>query len=213
MVRPFVPAINKLLSSSAPSRSRLSLPGIPHRIGWILVAVGLIVTVLTPQFGPGLGKSIGKEISDRAYSPYNVYLSLGIIALLYLAYAERSRASFWRVTAIMLTETALHGLIKVITWSGFHLFPRPSGSSGGFPSGHAAAVCALAYLLTERWPKLAFLWYGIAAIVGWARWASGAHYPYQVVSGAILGLIVAVTLAHRFPEKAEAMPAYEGPSR
>jgi membrane-associated phospholipid phosphatase len=195
-----------LPSPDSPPRQRLPLPHLPHLTGWVLVIIGLIVTSLTPRFGPGFWKNIGTEISDRVYSPYNVFLTFGIIALLYLAYAERSRASFLRVTVIMLTETALYGLIKTVAWSGFHLFPRPSGSSGGFPSGHTAAVCALAYLLTERWPKLAILWYGAAAVVGWARWASGAHYPYQVVGGAILGLAVAVTLSRRFPERAAEAP-------
>jgi membrane-associated phospholipid phosphatase len=188
-----------LLSPAPPLRPRL-LPNRHHGLGWILVVVGLIVTFLTPKFGAGFWKDVGSAISDKPYSPYNLYLSIGIITLLYLAYAERSRASFLRVTVVMLTETAIYGLIKTVTWYGFHLFPRPSGSSGGFPSGHTAAVCALAYLLTERWPRLAFLWYSAAAVVGWARWTSGAHYPYQVVGGAILGLAVAVSLAHRFPE-------------
>ncbi|MES2461551.1 MAG: phosphatase PAP2 family protein [Armatimonadota bacterium] len=190
-------------SPASPPRPRLLPPGRPHGLGWAVVVIGLIVTLLTPKFGAGLWKDIGSAISDKPYSPYNLFLSIGIISLLYLAYAERSKASFLRVTLVMVTETALYGLIKSVTWFGFHLFPRPSGTSGGFPSGHTAAVCALAYLLTERWPKLAFLWYSAAAIVGWARWTSGAHYPYQVVGGAILGLTVAVALAHRFPEKQE----------
>lgn len=169
-----------------------------HRFGWLLVAVGLIVTILTPRFDSGLWKDVGRGISG---APYNIFLAFGIVSLLYLAYAAHSKASFLRVTVVMITETALYGLIKAITWFGFHLFPRPSGHDGGFPSGHTAAVCALAYLLTERWPKLAILWYGLAALVGWSRWTSGAHYPYQVIAGAILGLTVAVTLAHRFPER------------
>ncbi len=177
---------------------RLLPPTRHHSLGWVLLVIGLIVTFLTPQFGEGFWKTLGSTISG---SVYNSFLALGIVSLLYLAYAARSRASFLRVTVVMVTETALYLLIKGVTWFGFHLLPRPSGSSGGFPSGHTAAVCALAYLLTERWPRLSFLWYGAAAVVGWSRWTSGAHYPYQVVGGAILGLAVAVTLAHRFPEK------------
>jgi membrane-associated phospholipid phosphatase len=187
-----------LLSPDSQPRPRLLPPNRHHSLGWIVIVLGLIVTFLTPQFGEGQWKDLGSTISGSAY---NSFLALGIVSLLYLAYAAHSRASFLRVTVVMLTETALYGLIKSVTWFGFHLFPRPSGSSGGFPSGHTAAVCALAYLLTERWPKLAFVWYGAAAVVGWARWTSGAHYPYQVVGGAILGLAVAVTLAHRFPEE------------
>ena len=182
----------------SPASSPQRFPHRHHATGWVLVVVGLIVTVLTPKFDSGFWKDLGAGISG---TPYNVFLALGIIALLYLAYAARSKASLLRVTVVMLTETALYGLIKGITWFGFHALPRPSGHDGGYPSGHTAAVCALAYLLTERWPKLGFLWYSLAALVGWSRWASGAHYPYQVVAGAMLGLAVAVILAHRFPER------------
>ena len=194
----FSPCGTNLLTS--PDSSSKLPPHRRHGLGWILVVVGLIVTILTPKFDSGFWKDLGAGISG---TPYNVFLAFGIVALLYLAYAARSKASFLRVTVVMLTETALYGLIKGITWLGFHALPRPSGHDGGFPSGHTAAVCALAYLLTERWPKLSFLWYSLAALVGWSRWASGAHYPYQVVAGAILGLAVAVTLAHRFPEPAD----------
>jgi len=174
-----------------------------HGSGWALVLFGLIITVLTPRLETGFWHELGRGISDRPLSPYNIYLTLGILALLYLAYAARSRASFWRVTAVMLTETGVYLLIKLVTWKIFHLFPRPSHGDGGFPSGHTAAACALAYLLTERWPRLAPLWYAVAAAVGWARWASGAHYPYQVIGGAILGLTCGVMLAHRFPERSQ----------
>ncbi|MBC8104032.1 MAG: phosphatase PAP2 family protein [Cytophagales bacterium] len=189
---------HQLLSSSNPDPLLRPFPPARHHwLGWGLILAGLVVTALTPRFEPGFWKDLGAEISGK---PYNAFLALGIVALLYLAYAARSRASFLRVTVVMLTETALYGLIKAVTWFGFHAFARPSGRDGGFPSGHTAAVCALAYLLTERWPKLAPLWYAAAAAVGWSRWSSGAHYPYQVVAGAILGLTVAVVLAHRFPE-------------
>jgi membrane-associated phospholipid phosphatase len=176
------------------------MPHSRHRTGWGIILVALVVTGLTPRFNEGAWREMGRVISEKPWAPYNIYLTLGILALLYVAYASRSRAAALRVTAVMLVETALYGLIKLITWRGFHLFPRPSGSDGGFPSGHTAAVCALAYLLTERWPKAAPLWYGIAALVGWARWTAGAHYPYQVVAGAILGLTVALVLSPRFPD-------------
>jgi membrane-associated phospholipid phosphatase len=187
---------------SPPDRRRSSFPLRRHHFpGWILVLAGLIVTLLTPRLTSGFWHELGRAITDRPYSPYNDFLILSITILLYLAYAARSRAAFYRVAAVLGVETALFLLIKGVTWFGFHRFPRPSGHDGGFPSGHTAAACALAYLLTERWPKLAPVWYAFAALVGWARWASGAHYPYQVVAGAILGLAVAVTLAHRFPER------------
>ena len=178
-----------------------------HHAGWLVLIAALIATILTPRLNNGAWHELGRGISEKALSPYNLYLTVGIIALLYVAYAARSRAAALRVTVVMIAETALYGLIKLITWKGLHLFPRPSHGDGGFPSGHTAAVCALAYLLTERWPRLAPLWYAAAALVGWARWASGAHYPYQVVAGALLGLTVALVVSPRFPDPPPSPPS------
>ena len=178
-------------------------PGPSHCVGVGILLAALVITCLTPRIDHGFWRELGFEISEphARFQFYNLFLSLGIVVLLYLAYAARSRASFFRVTTVMVTETALYGLVKLITWRVFHLFPRPSHGDGGFPSGHTAAVCALAFLLTERWPRAAPLWYAIAAAVAWSRWAAGAHYPYQIVAGAILGLTVAVVLSPLFPEK------------
>lgn len=60
-----------------------------------------------------------------------------------------------------------------------------------FPSGHSAAAFAGAWLLRGHYPKLAALWYAIAALVGFSRIYLGAHYPGDVVSGALTGTLIA----------------------
>jgi undecaprenyl-diphosphatase len=60
-----------------------------------------------------------------------------------------------------------------------------------FPSGHSAAAFAGAWLLRRHYPKLAGLWYAIAALVGFSRIYLGAHYPGDVVSGALAGTAIA----------------------
>jgi membrane-associated phospholipid phosphatase len=124
-------------------------------------------------------------------------LVFGVGGLLFVAWRERDKRLALRTVGVMLTETALYGLIKLATWKGLHLFARPSGTDGGFPSGHTAAHCALAFLLTERFPKLGVLWYGWAALMAWSRVESGAHFAYQTVAGAILGIGVALLFSDR----------------
>jgi YegS/Rv2252/BmrU family lipid kinase len=64
-------------------------------------------------------------------------------------------------------------------------------STYSFPSGHSAAAFAGAWLLTRQFPRLAPLWYLVAALTGFSRVYLGAHYPGDVVSGAIAGTALA----------------------
>lgn len=68
--------------------------------------------------------------------------------------------------------------------------PRPSGGLQGFPSGHTAYSFALAFLMLESYPRLAPLWFSIAVGIGWSRAALDHHYVYQVIAGALVGLVL-----------------------
>lgn len=66
--------------------------------------------------------------------------------------------------------------------------PSPGRS---FPSSHAANIMASAtviFLFYRRWGTLA---YGIASIVLYSRVYTGAHWPSDVLAGAILGILLA----------------------
>lgn len=124
-------------------------------------------------------------------------LVVGLTVLLYLAWRRDGRPRVRTIVLVMVLETALFALIKAVTWLGLGIAARPSGGDGGFPSGHTTSHVCLAALLTEACPRLGPLWYAWAGLMAWSRVEAGAHFPYQVIAGAVLGLTVALPLLAR----------------
>lgn len=160
-----------------------------HAPGLALVFLALGVVCLGDRSDTPSLRHLAHLLSE----PFNVaFLTLGILALLYRHWRERSLPCLRETASVMLGVTAAIHLTKFATGKLWGLFPRPSGGWGGFPSGHTAAACALAFLLSERYPRWAPLWYGAAAAIAWSRLEAGAHFGYQIVAGALLGLAVAI---------------------
>lgn len=57
-----------------------------------------------------------------------------------------------------------------------------------FPSGHAASAFAGAWLLSREQPRAWWIYYTIAALVGFSRVYKGVHYPGDVIAGAVTGI-------------------------
>ncbi len=61
-----------------------------------------------------------------------------------------------------------------------------------FPSGHSAAAFAGAWLLNRSFPRFGILRYVIASLVAFSRIYLGDHYPGDVASGSLLGMLFAM---------------------
>ena len=64
-------------------------------------------------------------------------------------------------------------------------------TSYSFPSSHAVNVFAAAFFLSQPMKKLSPVFYGIAAAVAYSRVYIGIHYPFDVIGGAGIGLLIA----------------------
>lgn len=73
--------------------------------------------------------------------------------------------------------------------------PRPGARrDAGFPSRHAAAAAAIAGVVSRHHPRLGRALAGAAALGLAARVAAGEHEPGDILAGASLGAVIALSL-------------------
>jgi undecaprenyl-diphosphatase len=122
------------------------------------------------------------------------------IGLLLIALGERLVG-----LAALLALTTSHLVVQVLKRAVAR--PRPCDASGrllalihlpdpySFPSGHAAAACAVGGTITLAHPLLAPVLLPLAAMIAASRVTLRVHHIGDVVAGALLGLAGAVAAA------------------
>ena len=125
---------------------------------------------------------------------------LFFLLVLPLVYWNINRRIGARLGLLLISSVLINDLIKVV-----FALPRPFWSKGiaqlaskpeitfGFPSGHAqntAAIWTFLALQTKR-PRLWLVWSSFLLIlVALSRLYVGAHYPFDVIGGAITGYLL-----------------------
>ncbi len=121
-------------------------------------------------------------------------LSLFLILLLIgytRAYGKQGLIAF--LSAAITVQALKHLIGASRPWLANHgsieVFTGPTLAKGfdSFPSGHTTTSFALCYVFSRRYPRLTLPLYLTAVLVGLARLYCHAHWPVDVLAGAVVG--------------------------
>ena len=77
-----------------------------------------------------------------------------------------------------------------ITFDTVFIGPSFKGGYDSFPSGHTTLAFCLALVLSEHFPRYKFIFYAFAFMVVLSRLEGPAHFPTDILAGALLGTLV-----------------------
>lgn len=154
----------------------LAINHLPHTrllngIFYTLTLIYQAVTVWYAEMGIEIMRNRGsaRKILREAVAP--LLITSTLVELVIKPYFKRRRPFIKIIQAIVIGK-------KPGSWS--------------FPSGHAAGAFAGAWLLNRFSPRWSIIRYIIAGWVGFSRIYLGDHYPGDVASGSLSGLVFAM---------------------
>lgn len=161
----------------------------------VLGLIAFLCIVLVVSFAPVDAQPAVRALARWVGGTGNkLFLVVGYAALLAICVKRRA----WTGLRILFATVILITLVVQAQKYAFgYWLSRPNGAIDGFPSGHASAACALAFLLALYFPRWAVCGYAMAVAICWSRISAGAHWPYQVVVGAITGYVLALALTDK----------------
>ena len=145
------------------------------------------------------GRCAGLDAFWIFWAKYSVF----IFGLAWVYYFRRDRELFLRMFLAILITIAVVSAVKNI-----RVFPRPftqenvrlliaHHADSAFPSKHSATAFTIAFGIFLKRKKIGVLFLALASLVAASRVVTGLHYPLDVLTGAVLGIIIS-SAVHRF---------------
>jgi len=174
------------------------------RSGWFLWPIGLVLLALAATMRPAIGRITNLVAATIVVRLGFIFLAIGIPGL---------------VVAIV---KRLIGRVRPSDFGPFHyvLFAwRPDYAS--LPSGHSTAAFAAAVAVGAVWQRARPVMWIYAVLVAASRILIAAHYPSDVLAGAVVGVSSALLIRRWFAQRRlgfsvdarGGVRAFPGPSR
>ena len=131
---------------------------------------------------------------------YLMYVMI-LVVLVYVIWNYK----LWKNMALVAIGSAIvarFGVAELIRYFYYHARPYwviaethlllTRSTQSSFPSGHTIFMFALATGVYQYNKKAGTWFYASAILVGFARIFVGVHWPYDIVAGAVLGILTAL---------------------
>jgi undecaprenyl-diphosphatase len=175
-----------------------------------LISFDRLIFQFVHQFA---GRSVVLDDLGVFFAQYAAYLM--VVGFLVLAYYELG----WRkklyvfvegVIAVILARGLLTEIIRFFyhherPFSFYGFSPLIAESGWSFPSGHATWFFALATVVWYVNRKWGIAYFVLATLMGIARIYTGVHWPFDIIAGAMLGVLSGIFVRWLLKKSREAL--------
>jgi len=153
--------------------------------GWFLWPIGLVLIALGLLTSPAIGRITVGVVTALAVRLTFVFAAIAVPGL----FATIIKRLIGRARPFVGNATADPYHFDPFVWHAAY---------AGLPSGHATTAFAAAVAIGAAWPKTRVYVWGYAALIALSRVVVTAHYPSDVIAGAIVGTAGAVLVRNWF---------------